>query len=152
VSAPAAYDLNAVFDALAATWNNLTTGDAYGAVAEKLTCYAEVVGQVNVPAVVLELDDLDWDLNMADGADAFTIVATILIKTQETKGAQRALRRFLSRSPGAGVAKLKKALKDNQTLGGLVSYADMTTVRRVGLINYDAVDYQGAELVIEVVS
>lgn len=152
MSAPAAYDLNQVFDALAATWHGLTTGDSFGGVAQKLSAYSEVVGQVTVPAVVLELDDLDWDLEMGDGADAFTIVATVLIKTQDTKSAQRDLRRFLSRSPGAGVAKLKASLKANQTLGGLVSYAQMTTVRRVGLINYDSVDYQGAELVIEVVS
>jgi hypothetical protein len=150
--APANYELNEVFDALAATWDGLETGDEFGGVAEILTCTSEVVGQVNVPAIVLELDDLDWDLNMADGADAFTIVATVLIKTQETKGAQRALRTFLSRRSGAGVARLKAALKANQSLGGLVSYAHMTSVRRVGLINYDAVDYQGAELVIEVVS
>lgn len=149
---PAAYDLNAVFDALAATWTGLTTGATFNGRVESLVCYSEVVGQVNVPAIVLELDDLDWDLNFGDGADAFTIVATVLLKTQDTKGAQRFLRTFLSRSPGAGVAKLKRALKENQTLSGLVSYAHLTTVRRVGLINYDSVDYQGAELVIEVIS
>jgi len=150
--APANYELNEVFDALADTWDGLETGQDFGGVAQVLACYAEVVGQVNVPAMVLELDDLDWDLEMGDGADAFTIVATVLLKTQESKGAQRALRTFLSRRAGSGVARLKAALKANQTLGGLVSYAHMTSVRRVGLINYNAVDYQGAELVIEVVS
>jgi len=146
------YDLNEVMDALAATFNGQETGDEYNGVAEKFSAYATVPGTLRVPAIVLELDDLDWDLDMGDGADGIQIIATVLIKTQETQGAQRALHAFLSRKPAAGSVRLKTALKANQTLGGLVSYLHMTTVRRVGLINYGGVDYQGAEIVIEGVS
>lgn len=143
------YDLNEILDALAAVFNGQETGDDYGGVAETISAYATVPGTLRVPAVVLELDDLDWDLAMGDGADGLQIVATVLVKTQETKGAQRALYAFLSRKPSSGHVRLKAALKADQTLDGLVSYLHMTTVRRIGLINYGGVDYQGAEIVIE---
>jgi hypothetical protein len=146
------YDLNEIMDSLAQVFRGQETGDDFGGVAEAFSAYSEVPGQIKVPAIVLEEDGLDWDLDMGDGADEIQIVATVLLKTNQTLGAQRSLRSFLSRKPSAGSVRLKAALKANQTLGGRVSYAHMRTVRRFGLINFGGVDYQGAEIVIEVMS
>lgn len=137
-------------DALAGVFDGLATGDEFGGVAETFNAYAEVVDQISEPALVLELDDLTWDETMGDGEDTFTFIMTCLVDSQDNEGSQRALRYFLSRAGGTG--RLKAALKADQTLGGLVSYAHMRTVRRFGLITYGGVQYLGAEIPIEIVS
>jgi hypothetical protein len=147
-----AYEIGEIMDALAGTFNGVTTGDRLAGVAQSISCQAEVPGQVSVPAVVLEIDDLDWDLNMGAGADGFTVLATVLVQLQDLAGAQRELWRFLSRRNTSGVARLKAALETNKTLNGLVSYAIFSRVRSIGTIKYNAVDYLGAELIIEIVS
>lgn len=146
------YDLNEVFDALAATFNGVETGDEIGGVPQTMEAHSEVVGQVSTPAIVLELDDQDLNLNMGAGADSFAITALLLLDDQDDSDAQRRLRSFISRKSGSGMMRLIAALEANQTLGGLVSYAIMSTVRGVGHVTYSGVDYLGAELVIEVMS
>jgi hypothetical protein len=153
VSAPATYEIEEIMDALAATFDGVTTGDSIRGVAQAISCTAEVPLQVNVPAVVLEMDDLDWDLNMGAGADGFTVLATVLVQQQDIQTAQRELWRFLSRRGGAGIARMKAALEANKTLGNLVSYAIFTRVRNPSTtVTVNAVDYLAAELIIEIVS
>lgn len=149
----AAYELEEVMDALAATFDGLTTGDSVRGVAQKIQCFAEIPEQISVPAVVLELDDLDWDQNMGDGADTWTILVTVLVQNQDSDTAQRELWRFLSRRNTSGVARLKGALKANQSLGGLVSYAHFARVRNAStIVKVNGIDYLAAELIIEVMS
>lgn len=150
VSVPADYDLNAVMDALAAVFDGTPTGETFGGAPETFSAYSEVPGQVSAPAIVLDLDDLQWDLTMGGGEDGFTVIGTLLLDFQDGEGAQRRLRAMLSRSGGLG--KLKKALSDNQTLGELISYAHMTRVRRIGEIPYGDITYLGAEIEIAMVS
>lgn len=152
MSAPASYDLNAIFDALAEKLNGLETGQEIGGQGQTLTAYSEVVGNIQAPAIVLELDDVAYDLTMQNGADGISVVATCLIQNVDASGAQRALRTFMSRAEAAGVGRLKAVLDEDTTLGGLVSYVQFSGVRRVGTLTYDGVDYLGAELIIEVMS
>jgi hypothetical protein len=153
MSAPAAYEIEDIMVALAAVFDGLTTGDQLTGETQAITCVPDVPGEVNVPAVVLELDDLDWDLNMGAGADGFTVLATVLVKTQDSGTAQRELWRFMSRKATAGVARMKAALEADKTLGGLVSYAIFTRVRNASTtVTVNSVDYLAAELIIEIVS
>lgn len=155
MSAPAAYDLNAIFDALKGLYNGLATGETMDGRAQYLTAYSEVLGNVQCPAMVLELDDITWDQTMGGGEDVITIMATILVQDVETKDAQRKLRSFLSRAPGAGMARIKAVLNGDdvdRTLGGLVSYVQMGQARQMGKITFDGVDYLGVALPLEVVS
>lgn len=152
MSAPASYDLNEVFDALQDRFNGLDTGVDIGGAGQIITAYSEVPGNVQVPAVVLELDDISWDRTMGAGQDEFTIMMTILVQDVSTDGAQRQLRSFLSRAPGAGLARIKEQLEQDETLGGLVSYVRMGSARQMGKITYDSVDYMGVALPLEVVS
>ena len=146
---PASYDLNAVADALKDVFNGVLTGETLDSVPVTVTAYADVPGTVEVPAVVLELDDVQYDLTMGgEGMDDFTFVALLLVEYQDAPTAQRALRSFMSRDGGAG--KLKAALAAHQTLGDLVSFAHMTSVRRIGVIDYGGATYLGAEIPIEV--
>ena len=152
MSAPAAYDLNEIFDALASVWSGELSGDELGGQAIQIIAEPEVAGDIQTPAVVLELDDITYDVNMGSGADSITILATALVATADDRTAQRQLRSFLSRKPTTGVARLKTLLDAEATLGGLVSYAQMGSLRRFGRITFDEVDYLGAELVIEVMT
>lgn len=146
------YEIEDIMDALASTFNGVATGDTIGGSAITIEAHAEVTGQIEPPAIVLELDNQDFDLNMASGADSLSVVALLLVTYQDTDNAQRLLWRFLSRGVGSGLFRVKQALENNQSLDGLVSYAIMTTVRNIGIVTYNGVDYLGAELVIEVVS
>jgi hypothetical protein len=150
--APASYDLNAVFDALRELFNNLATGEDMSGQAQIITAYSEVVGNIQPPAIVLELDDIAWDRTMGEGEDEFSIMMTILVQDVDTAGAQRQLRSFLSRAPGSGLARIKARLEADKTLGGLVSYVEMGSARQMGKITYDNVDYMGIALPLEVVS
>lgn len=152
MSAPASYDLNEIFDALKGRYDGLATGETMDGRAQYLRAYSEVTGNVQPPAMVLELDDITWDLTMGGGEDVITIMATILVQDVETKDAQRQLRSFLSRAPGTGLARIKAVLAEDDTLGGLVSYVQMGQARQMGKITFDGVDYLGVALPLEVVS
>jgi hypothetical protein len=152
VSVPADYDLNAIFDALETLFDDLATGDEIGGEAVTLAAYSEVVGNIQAPAMVLELDDITWDETMGGGSDSFVILATILVQDVDTAGAQRALRTFLSRKVTSGIGRLKARLATDPTLGGLVSYVQMGQARQMGRITYDQVEYMGVALPLEVVS
>lgn len=152
MTVPASYDLNAVFDALQAVFDGLPTGEDIGGVAQQISAYSEVVPNVQVPAIVLELDDVAWDRTMGEGSDDFTIMMTILVQDVASPEAQRVLRSFLSRAPGSGLARIQATLDENKTLGGLVSYVNMGTARQMGRITYDQVDYLGVSIPLEVVS
>jgi hypothetical protein len=150
--AAADYDLNQIFDALAAVFDGVETGDEISGVAVAVSCTPEVQGQIEPPAVVLDFDDQDYDLNFGGGADSFGISAAVLVQYVDAEGAQRELRSFLSRKQTSGIGRLKAALEAEQTLGGLVSYVVMNGVRNIGVVTYAGVDYFGAELVLEVMS
>jgi hypothetical protein len=152
MTVPAAYDLNAVFDALQEVFDGLETGDHLSGYAQKISAYSEVVGNVQVPAIVLELDDISWDRTMGEGSDDFTIMMTVLVQDVASPEAQRVLRSFLSRAPGAGLARIQATLDANKTLGGLVSYVNMGAARQMGRITYDQADYLGVSIPLEVVS
>lgn len=146
----ASYDLNAVFDELAAVFDGIATADQIGGATVTLTAYSEVPGQVTVPALVLELDDLQWDTTMGRGSDTWTVVGTALVQFADQQDAQRKLRSFLSADGGAG--RIKAALQAEQSLGGLVSFVQLSGARRIGKITYGGADYLGCELIFEVMS
>lgn len=148
----ASYEIEQIMDALADIFDGVSTGDEVGGVPVTITCTADITGQFEPPAIILELDDQEFDLNMGSGADSLTITALALVQYQSMADAQRTLWRFLSRRQTSGIARLKAHLEENQTLGGLVSYAHMSMVRNIGIVTYGNVDYLGAEIVIEVVS
>jgi hypothetical protein len=152
MSAPANYDLNEIVDALVARYQSMDTGEDIGGQNIQVAAYGEIVGDVQPPALLFELNDLDWDLNMGNGADGISLIGTYLVQNVDARGAQRALRTALSRKPSGSVLRIKALLEQDPTLGGLVSYVILRTPRSIGRITYDGVDYLGAELVFEVIS
>lgn len=141
------YDLNEVAEALAAVFNGVDAWVIDGQMVEVLAT-SEAGGVANVPAAVLELDDIAWDVSMGNGADMATFLLYVIVGQADSSSGQRLVRQLLSR--GGTATSLKEALVDNQTLSGLVSYAHMPGPRTIGTINYAGVAYQGATLEIEV--
>lgn len=145
----ATYDLNVIADALESRFEGLAMFQVNGEDVP-LNVTSEVEGQVNPPAMVISLDDVDWDLTFKRGSDAFHFLVQILLQSADAPGGQRILRTALS-TGGVGT-KIKDVLEQDNTLGGLVSYANLSGTRRVGVIQYSGIDYIGAELLIEVVA
>lgn len=145
----ATYDLNAIADALEARFEGVSMFQVNG-LDVPLNVTSEVDGQVQIPALVILLDDIDWDLTFQRGADAFTFLVQVLLQSADSEGGQRILRSALS-TGGVGT-RIKDLLNQDKTLGGLVSYADMAGTRRIGNIQYSGIDYVGAEILIEVVA
>jgi hypothetical protein len=143
------YDLNEIADALANAVQGLDTYVIDGQ-QQDITATGDVQGVANVPAIAFELDDIDWDITMARGADAFVFLAYVMVSSADNPSGQRLVRQLLSTGGLAG--RVKDALEQAGTLGGLVSYAVATGTRTIGNINYAGVDYQGAVLEIEVVA
>lgn len=153
------YDLNAIADKLATalcpdTW----TIDGQQ---RKVTAYPEPVDQVVVPALVIDLDTVEWDTSMGRGADMFVFLAHLVVSESDSKSGHRLTRQLLS--SGNAVTSLKDALEgndqdtdaeilDKRTLGGLVSYAVLSRTRTIGSINFAGAEYIGATLEIGVCS
>lgn len=142
----ASYDLNAIADALEARFEGVAMFQVDG-LDVPLNVTSEVDGQIQVPGMVIQLDDIDWDLTFQRGSDAFSFLITILLQSADSPGGQRILRTALS-TGGVGT-KIKDILSQDKTLGGLVSYADMAGTRRIGTVQYAGLDYIGAEIVVE---
>jgi hypothetical protein len=145
----AEYDLNAIADALAAVWQGMPT-DTYDGRQQSVNAFAEVEGNVPVPAIVIELDDVNWDLTFDRGVDSFTFLAHLIVAEAGSEEGQRLVRKLLS--SGGLAHSVKDRLEEDKTLGGLVSYAVTQRTRSVGRITYAGADYQGVTLAIEVVT
>lgn len=142
------YDLNAIADALAARFAGLDTGQEYTGVTLSVDSDADASGSVNVPALIIELDDITYDVSMGRGADSAVFLGYFLVSNADSPSGQRTLRAMLS-SDGV-LPRLKDALETDTTLSGAVSYAQMSGTRSIGNINYGGVAYLGAVLEIEV--
>ena len=145
----AIYDLNEIADALADVWQGLDA-DTFDSTLDKVTSYAEAKGVANVPAIIVELDDVTWDLTMARGSDRLQWLAYLLVAKADAPSGQRLIRKMLS--TGGLAERVKDALEADNELGGLVSFAVATGTRSIGNINYAGVDYLGAVIEIEMVA
>lgn len=144
------YDLNAIADALAARFNGVDGWIIDGQQIE-VTATPEAGGVANVPAAIVELDSLDWDVSMSRGADAAIFILYVLVSSADSGSAQRLLRKFLS--SGAAASSLKDSLEGegvDRTLGGLIAYAHMSETRTIGVIDYAGARYQGVTIPIGV--
>lgn len=143
----ATYDLNQIAEALRDLYQGRTVLVVNGEDVP-LNAYADMPGDVPVPALVIDLADVDWDLTFQRGAEAATFLVRMLVSTADTPGGQRTLRAALS--SGGVATRLKDVLEADKTLGGLVSYAIMSSPSAVGSITYAGVEYIGATIPIEV--
>lgn len=149
------YDLDEIAEALAARFQGIPT-DTYGGEAWTITAFGSATGTVSIPALVIELDDLTYDQSMGRGADTAVFLAYLMVSEADSSSGQRLVRKLLS--SGGLANRVKDALNGSgdpgevvdQSLGGLVDYAQMTGTRSIGSINYNGIGYQGATLEIQV--
>lgn len=114
-----------------------------------------VSGQVVPPAAVIIPGDPDsgnaqaisFDSTMARGSDDFLFTVLILVSIAHDRVAHEALDAYLD---GSSAKSVKAAI--DSTLGGVVSYARVSAVRRYGQIKYAGQDFLGAQFLVEVCS
>lgn len=111
-----------------------------------------VPGQVPVPAAIIKpgargKDAITFDRTFGRGSDELTFSVMVLVSTASDRTAQDALDAYLA---GEGASSVKAAIEGDETLGGLVSFAHVVSVREYGLVDYNGVSYLGADFTIEV--
>lgn len=112
-----------------------------------LRAYATVPGQVMTPAAVVDVDGIRYDSTMARGADDFIFVVRLLVSTADDATGQDALDAYLA---GSGAASMKAAIEGDTSLGGVAHFARVDSVRAYGQVEYGAITYVGAEVLVEV--
>ena len=95
------YDLDAIAEALAAHFQGIPT-DTYNGEAWTITADGSAMGTMNAPALVIELDDLTYDLTMGRGADQAVFLAYLLVSEADSSSGQRLVRQLLSSECPAG--------------------------------------------------
>lgn len=135
------YDLNEIAAALSDALK--TNGWTIDGQLRKVAVYDDVPGQVSVPAIAIELDDVVYNETFGRGSDAFVFLAYLLVSSADTSSGQKLVRALLSSNAVSGIV---DALEQDTTLGQLVSYAVLAGTRSIGTINYGNVSYYGAVL------
>jgi hypothetical protein len=113
-----------------------------------LTAHAVVKGQIVPPAAVVEVESISFDATMGRGSDDFLFTVKLLVSASVTAEAQAKLDGYLAGS--GATTTVKGAVEADGTLGGVVHFARVDSVRQYGLIEYAGVQYVGCEFLIEV--
>jgi hypothetical protein len=114
-----------------------------------LTVYASPPGQVNVPAAIVlpAADFVTFDATMGRGSDDFSFLARVLVADTVADVGQDSLDAYLA---GSGAHSVKAAIEGDGTLGGIASYAVVTSARAYGDYEYAGLSYLGVEFAVEV--
>jgi hypothetical protein len=82
-----------------------------------------------------------------DGAADITLRAILLVAEADSASGQDNIDPYLA---STGPSSVWAALQANQTLGGAVSYAELTEATGYGTINFAGIDYLGCHLIISI--
>jgi len=99
------------------------------------------------PQAVILPDRIEYDLDMARGADTFFFLVTVIVGRADDRAAQNNLDQFVS-----GTDSIKAAIEADMTLGGVVNFARVTEMTNYRQINVGDTIYLGAEFEVEVVA
>lgn len=112
-------------------------------------------GQINPPSALIIPGDpemnraeaISFDSTMARGSDDFLFTIILCVSHAHDRVAHEKLDTFLDGSSATSV----KAAVDGD-LGGVVSYARVSSVRKYGLVKYGNQEFLGAQFLVEVCS
>jgi hypothetical protein len=117
----------------------------FGSPATNLRAYDTVVGQVEPPAAIVRIENINYDSSMSGGSHDPTFAVLVIVSTATERVAQDLLDDFLDPESSTSI---KVAVEADPTLAGTVDYATVTNVRSYGLVEYAGVQYLGAELLV----
>lgn len=112
-----------------------------------LNVYASPPGTVNVPAAVILRRSGPEEETEGGSAVGYIFALSMLCGLQDQVGSQQSIDTFISRT---GASSVFVALAADDTLGGVVDYAVVTTVERDQLVDYGGVTYLGCDVLVEV--
>ncbi|MFC9088995.1 hypothetical protein [Nocardiopsis dassonvillei] len=117
-----------------------------------LLVYDFVRGSVTAPAAVIKpgvagREAVTFDKTFGRGSDALVFVVLLLVAPASDQVSQDSLDAYMD---GDGTKSVKAAIEGDETLGGLVSFAHVVSVREYGLVEWGGVQYLGAQFVVEV--
>lgn len=113
-----------------------------------LNTYAEQAEQVTVPAaIVLPVQGTFLRWATMDGALEITLRAVLVVARTDSSGGQALIDPFLA---ATGSQSVLGCLQANPTLGGVVSYANLTEATGYGPVAVGAIDYLGCHLIVSI--
>lgn len=112
-----------------------------------LSAYDHVPGQVNTPAAIVSRRLSRFDAVMADGADDYEYVITVLIPYAEPSLAQAAMSEYLART---GTKSIKAAVEGDRTLAGVVHFARVREAGEEEIREVNANPHLAVDFVVEV--
>lgn len=109
--------------------------------------YDYVPSSPNIPAIVVNLEDLEYDSDFEDGCEG-TVTLTIFGPTVATANGMSVVTKFLA---STGASSIREAIKLNNTLNGVVSSCKITKMRARGTrtLGDQGTQYFTAQLVSE---
>lgn len=130
-------DLSALRHGLAAAINTL--GD--------VRAWAYLPDQVQVPAVLIEPDAVDWTTAFARGHESWTLLVRVLVSTSHNTAAQKARDEYFG-----GVLDIKNAIEGYAPLkdGTVAASAFVRRADRFDAWTYAEITYLGVNLVVEI--
>lgn len=131
-----------------ATLAQIRTGiaTAAGAVAG-LNAHDIVPDAVNAPAAVVYGPEIDYDSTMARGSDDYRFWLIVLVSRTNERTGQEELDSYISPS---GTKSLKVAIEADPSLGGVVDFVRVKSVREYGEHEANGLQFFGAAIEIEV--
>lgn len=112
-----------------------------------LQTHSYVPSEITPPAAVVIPDTVGYDSTMARGSDDFVFVVQLVVSKVVDRVSQDRLDAYLA---GSGSSSVKAAIEGEPTLGGVAHFARVAQARSYGTVQFGAITYLGAELVVQV--
>lgn len=101
------------------------------------------------PIAVVMPPSIEYDKVMARGADTLEIRVMVFVGRMDTRTAEDLLDGY---ADSTGSTSIKTAIESSKTLGGIVSYARVTSMREVGPVVVGDTAYLAATFVVTVLT
>lgn len=112
-----------------------------------LSVYKFVPGQINAPAAIIQRRRTNFDATMADGADDWEYVVTMLCSWADPNLAQTKMSGYLART---GSTSVKAAIETDETLGGAVDFAHVREALEEEIRQYNEISYLSVDFIIAI--
>jgi hypothetical protein len=129
-------DIQAVRTGLAANVNTIPG----------LTCYGFVPDSVSEPCFMVGEVDITYDLTFR-GMDELIVTCRLLVSRADDAASQKALNAYL----GRGAKSVKRAIEDEETLGGACDDVRVQRVQGYRFYQHGSNTYVGAEFIVQVI-
>lgn len=112
-----------------------------------LRTYDTIPDSINVPAAIVGMLDIEFDVSSARGFDRATLDIILITGRMSERSAQNALDTYLA---GSGSSSIKAQVEANKTLSGAVQTLRVTTASS-GALQVSGIDYLAYRFRVELI-